>query len=630
MDKKDETPETPDIHIEDDNQGNTLDITDSTADVQLSPTETNAEVASVEAQSVDGADEKIEQIEQTPAPVLPVKQPGKLRRFIGTKKGKLTAALLGLVVILAGLLSVPFTRYALAGYVIKKDVAVRVIDAQTKKPVTEANVVLGTVSGKTDNEGSATLSQVPVGEYRLTITKKYYEDTTTEYIVPVIAEPQSVTTELAATGRQVTLSVTDKISGKPVTDATVTASDTSATTDADGTAVIVLPADKDVVTGIVKHSGYNDVSVELKVTEDVTANTVSATPAGTLYYLTKKTGKINVAKANLDGSDEKVVVEGTDKEDDHNTVLIASRDWKYLALLSRRDGGEKPKLFVINTANGEMKVADEGKADFSLIGWSGRHFAYTVDRQRANFWDDKGQALKSYDAEASKLTTIDETSGSGTGSHDYAHQRLSYVRVVGERIVYSKDWNLSQSYQYNGQLADKKGQLLSVKVGTADKKVVKEFDPVMYGYLEVASYRPDELYLKWSTEGKESFYSYADGEVKDAPSLTTTAFYDITNRNYFGSPNGTKTYWSEVRNGKNVHLVGDANGENGKEVLTSADYAPYGWFTDNYLLVSKAGSELFIAPADKVFTESETPLRVTDYHKPIVNFPGFGYGYGGN
>jgi hypothetical protein len=45
-------------------------------------------------------------------------------------------------------------------------------------------------------------------------------------------------------------------------------------------------------------------------------------------------------------------------------------------------------------------------------------------------------------------------------------------------------------------------------------------------------------------------------------------------------------------------------------------------------LVSKNSSELYIMPKSGI-NEKLQPLKVTDYHKPVQNFYGYGGGYGG-
>src|SRR6202008_1449233 len=111
-----------------------------------------------------------------------------------------------------------------------------------------------------------------------------------------------------------------------------------AETDKDGKATVVLPVGTTTKKATLSLKGYNNKEGELQVSDkEIKKNGLTITPSGRVYLLSKKSGKIDVVKTNLDGSDRKPVLAGTGKEEDRGTVLLASRDWKYLALLSRRD-----------------------------------------------------------------------------------------------------------------------------------------------------------------------------------------------------------------------------------------------------------------------------------------------------
>src|SRR6185295_2559549 len=109
--------------------------------------------------------------------------------------------------------------------------------------------------------------------------------------------------------------------------------DTEATTADDGKAVLVVPADKQEDAVTLSGDGFNTISATLKVTtEEVEANSFKVAPSGKIYFLSNASGKIDLVKSNLDGTDRQTVLAGTGKEDKLNTVLLASRDWKYVAL----------------------------------------------------------------------------------------------------------------------------------------------------------------------------------------------------------------------------------------------------------------------------------------------------------
>jgi Tol biopolymer transport system component len=90
------------------------------------------------------------------------------------------------------------------------------------------------------------------------------------------------------------------------------------------------------------------------------------------------------------------------------------------------------------------------------------------------------------------------------------------------------------------------------------------------------------------------------------------------------SPSGSNSFWAEARDGKSALFVGDQDGKNPKQVASLSEYTSYGWFTDDYLLVSKGSSELYI-----MSKAGGKPQKITDYYKPSVNYQGYGGGYGG-
>jgi hypothetical protein len=123
----------------------------------------------------------------------------------------------------------------------------------------------------------------------------------------------------------------------------------------------------------------------------------------------------------------------------------------------------------------------------------------------------------------------------------------------------------------------------------------------------------------------QSYYAYANGKVTSKGNLDSEFNEYYQNRKtYLLSPSGDNTFWVEPRDGKNTLFVGDENGDNGKQIASLSDYSNYGWFTDDYLLASKNSSELYI-----MSKSGAGAVKITDYHKPAVSFPGYGGGYGG-
>jgi hypothetical protein len=539
------------------------------------------------------------------------------------------------ILIVVGLLAaIPPTRYLLAGTVLRKNFNVLVTDSQTHKPVTSASITLEGKKATTNNKGIATI-KANVGHAKLAVSKKYYTGASKSVLIPIGSQKQAEQISLTATGRQVPVVVNNKITGKPAANITVSAQGTEAKTDAKGELTLVLPAGKGAVDATLSGRGYNKAKVTVKVTSAADpANTFTVTPSGKLYFLSNATGNIDVVKTDLDGANREVVLAGTGKEDKYNTVLLASQDWQYLALQSKRDGGDNPKLYLINTSNDAVTTMDEGDVDFTITGWSGHYFVYSVNRHNVQQWQPSRQALKSYDAENSKNITIDQTAAAGNGNPYYFTESFTNVSIVKGDVVYGKNIYGVSLNDVNGHQAT----LNAAKADGSDKQAVKgwsfsspfaQYYGTVNGNVDLRQYEPGGVYAAvnfapQTANPDTNLYEYENGKVSTVSGKNSSNIYDGDYLTYLLSPSNDKSFWAEARDGKNSLFVGNADGSGGKSVAASTEYQPYGWYSQKYLLMSKGGSELYVMSA-----AGGTPLKITDYYRPGLSFVGYGSGYGG-
>jgi len=533
---------------------------------------------------------------------------------------------LTILAILTLVLAIPLTRYPLLGTIISRNFSVIVIDSQTGKPVSSADVRVAGKSAKTDANGRASL-KVKVGNTQLNIQKKYYKDLSTKVLVPIGSVRDPLRQKIEATGRQVPIVVRNKVTGQPLSNANIAAAGTEVKTGKDGKVTIVLPADKSKQEAFITAEGYNGAKATITVTDkDVADNMFNITPSGKLYFLSKLSGKIDVVKTDLDGTNRQTVLAGTGKEEEAGTVLLASRDWKYLALISRR-AGLQARVYLIETANDKLTVIDEGNASFTAVGWSNDKFIYTVNRNTVQLWQAKKFALKSYNASTKNLVTLDETDVVGTGQYYYGDESFGQVYVLDNQLIYTKNW--STYYDSPTLIGNQQAKIISVKPDGTAKTTLKSVgvpdgESLSSLSFDSISHKADAIYFR-IYDGANSFYEFEDGKISENKSLDDDKFYNSDYLTYIVSPDGKQSFWSERRDGKNMFFVGDIRGENSKQVATLNEYNPYGWYTDDYLLVSKGGSELYIMSV----SGSKTPYKVSDYHKPNYDFRGYGYGYGG-
>jgi hypothetical protein len=621
-DQVNEVPETPDVK----------EAAVSSSDVSLATDapDPKTDAAVDEIMKTDGDDALEAQDASADAVVMQLSPWERFKNgwrawWANPKKRYLT---LGAVVLMIGaVFAVPVTRYDTLGLVLKKPVTIRTVDSKTGAPVSGVTVMLAGRSAETDANGLVTL-QVSLGSKTLEVSKSYYKGTATKQLVTLSASRNNFKASLTALGRQVRVKVVDKVSGKPVSGATVMVGNSKAKTDTSGGVTVVTPVSNGTQTATVSVKGYNDAKVSIAVGGDLAKNTFAVLPSGKLYFLSNLSGRIDVVKTNLDGTDRQVVLEGTGNEDRYSTSLLASRDWKYLALLAKRDGKSASVYMIDTTNNDKLTTIDQGDASFSFVGWSNDRFIYQVNRNSVQVWQSNRQALKSLDAASGQTLLLDQTQASGTSGSDYMGQNFGNVYLFGNQVVYPKSWAKAS---YTSSLSSNQGELDAINADGSGHKVLKSFSysgqNTYYDSISVSTqpYEVGGLYIETDNNGaNQTFYKYEGGKVVTDASITADSYYNNPYSTYLLSPSGGSTFWSDQRDGKNMLFTGDQNGEKSKTIASLSDYSAYGWFTDNYLLVSKNSSELYIMGKD-----GGTPLKITDYYKPSINYQGYGGGYGG-
>lgn len=553
-----------------------------------------------------------------------LEKPNAFKRFCGWLwQKKFIVAPLLVIAILGVLAAIPTTRYGMTSWFWKESIVIRVIDDGNNRPVTEATVRVAGQTIKTDAKGNAKMT-VAVGMQELNIQKKNYQTKTNSIEVPLFARGKQYDTEFHATGRISDIIITNRISGKAIKAALISVSkDDQARTDDSGKAQVVVPTKKPTTTATVTAEGYQDSQISIKQGQK---NELQLTPTGKLYFLSKQRGVIDIVKTNLDGSDRQTVVPGTGEESDGETYLLASRDWRYLLLSAKRSTGKTASLYLFDTVKGSFETIDEGKANFSLIGWSGHNFFYSVGRTDKTDGDNGQTALKMINASSRKISVLDENQSVAMGMAGWYRQHFGNFYITEKGVVYAKTWSRAGFTGFISMPTDKTAEVIQVNSDGLGKKILKSYPAQTISYINAKLYEPQEIYFRIQKLSEEP-PSYAELENGVYREGVNGDKYDSQYPTFIISPTGTQAFWSESRDGKNTLLLGGKNAENQQEVAAKSEFTPYGWFTDDYLLMQKANSELYITTSAQLKVGVQ-PVKVSDYHKP-ASFYGYGYGYGG-
>lgn len=600
------------------------DPEDSTSD-PVSPTTPDSEVSSEQnGQELDPPIEDKPDLDKVKTNQTNRNLTSKFRILIHKKQLVIPIVV---IVVLAVISIVPIFRYSVVGLFRSQRYSIEVLDNQTNQPVIGAIVTLAGKSTTTNSHGEAGLS-VKVGHQSLVISKKYYATENSKVLVAIFNHGLNKY-KLVATGRQVPITIDNKISGQPVSGITVKTSDSEAITGTNGQTQIVLPADKSTVQATLSGNGYNNLAATIDVVnQQVKQNTFEVVPVGSIYYLSNLNGTLDVVKTNLDGSGTKTVLAGTGYETPQNTVMLASRDWKYLILNSVRNSDGNSELNLIDTTNNDKVTSvDNGNATFSSIGWINDDFIYLVQRNGYNPWQPGAESIKSYDAQSGKITILKTTTASGTSDNDAVYEDIfsNSIEIVGEKVAYTTTWYTYPGYtSVNGQ----QNTLNIINPDGSSAKVVNSVDSTSDYYGSIYLYKPNELVVEDYSQNNNSstYYIYNSDNnsynITSDPQIINYA-QSQTFPTYLQSPAGTKTFWSTAADSQYLLYIGDQDGNNQNQINGLGPYSAYGWYTDNYLIVSKNNDELYIMPVN-----GGTPQKVADYQQTGENFTGYGGGYG--
>lgn len=304
--------------------------------------------------------------------------------------------------------------------------------------------------------------------------------------------------------------------------------------------------------------------------------------------------------------------------------MLASNDWRFLALYSIRDS-KLAKLYLIDTATDKLSLIDEGDASYSVIGWSGHYLAYQVTRNNVPYWQANRASIKSFNADTRKVNTLASTAAAGTYEYDAQYESFDYaLALLGNRLVFTRRW-----YQYYPGLPSGHQNTLSwVRLDGSGAADLKTADSATTAFGQPTLIKPNQA-AYYATSLAQSTTNQATDYFTLSDAGTSTKVESVRGISspeeairYLVSPNGERTFWSEARDGKFTLFSGDKNGDQPKQLAALSEFRTYGWLTNDYLLVSKHNSELYIVPADF----SSAPYKVTDYHIPSY---GYGGGYGG-
>lgn len=523
------------------------------------------------------------------------------------KKKWFYLVLVALIIIV--IFAIPYTRYKVLGLFIKKEVKIEVIDSINNTPVSGAKVSINNKNYLTNGEGDLNL-KLGVGYYNLNIEKNYYDAYSSNVLIG-LGSNQTDKIKLVANGRRISFKVLNAITSAPLSSIKISSSNVSSYTSKTGLANLVLPPSSKKYNLIFSGSGFNNQTAAFSYSPANPVQTVKMVPSGTVYYLNQSNGLINVVSSNLDGTNSKILLDGTSSMNINTTFLYPSSNLDYLVLLAERSSSTTG-LYLINTKTGSVNEFDSADSNHYInpIGWIGNYFIYELSSNMANV---AGSAqIKSYDTLNKQSIMLDQNQTSGSGLSE-VYQTFNYFNVINNMLVYSTQWFQSSTSVPNNI----SNTLREVSANGSGKKDIYSVNAQTNSINSLVEYLPNSLYFgDYSFQNNQpKIYSYSNGSVSAQSSLGSNVLY-AQYPIYHISSDGSHSAWSENQNGKPTVFWADQNGSNKKQSQIPPGYDLVGWYNNSYLILSK-DNKLYVAYYQG---EPGNPLEIAPYAGLNINY----------
>ena len=488
-----------------------------------------------------------------------------------------------LITILLVIFIIPFSRYKILGFFIKKDIKIEILDSLNKTPVSGAKIFINGKSYLSNGQGDLSL-KLSVGYYTLSVKKEYYNSYSSNMLVGFNSNQKDLI-KLVANGRRLSLKVLNVITNAPIPTVKITAPKLISFTSNLGEANLVLPASETKYLLNISAEGYNPKSVTLTYSPKDTLQSIKLTPAGLVYYLNQSNGLINVMSSNLDGTSPKILVHGTPSMNLNTTFLFPSSNWQYLVLQTSR-APLTSGLYSINTRTGSMNefASISNSQSITSLGWINNYFVYEIFAQY-NPSSPGAIQVKSYNALNGQNILLDQNQVQGNGLSS-VYQQFSFFNIIKNELVYSTQWIPSQP---NVPIPTGLNNTLRVvDPNGTNKKDVFSTSAQTNKIDSVIRYLPNALYFgDYSTQSAQpTIYNFVNNAILSQGTSNSNILYNQY-PSYQLSSNTFLSAWNQNQNGQISVFWSNQNGSNKKLSQIPSGYSVLGWYGNSYLLLAK-------------------------------------------
>lgn len=519
------------------------------------------EIVAEESDAVLAAEDLEREIEDEDELDKP-KKPPKARGPIGRFFARPLARWLLFFGILAGIASVaiiPDSRYLVLNTAgVRSTLQLKVIDNGTLQPLKNVSITAGGASAQTDSEGFAKLTGVRLGKTTLLIEKRAFSRVEKPIVVGWGSNPLQ-DFHIQAVGAQYTFLIKDYLNGKPIDGAQAASGDGNASSDKNGEIILTLDTanqeDSEQVSVDISADGYRTETVSFTVSNKETQS-VELVPARKHTFVSKRSGKFDVYTVDVDGKNEKKIVEGTGLERDDITLIPHQKEPVAAFVATRENvrngsGYLLSTLYIIKSDSGELTKIDQSEK-IQIIGWSkDGHLVYVKVASGASASDPQRYRLMSFNT--SNFTDTKELAASNA---------FNDALMAGDRVYYAP----SDSFQ-----DDPESGVFAIDPTGQNKQTLLDQEAFA---LQRTSYETLDI------NTGETWYTYVFGSQAGAKA-GQPAVAGVS-KLYADNPSNNFSLWADERDGKGILLAYDRSTKEDRQLVSRSGLkAPVYWLNDS-------------------------------------------------
>lgn len=505
----------------------------------------------------------------------------RISAFWHNKKARnSTIAGLFALVFIAG--AVPVSRYFILNlFGVRASMSLRVIDDKTDQPLKNVEVSIDNKSAKTDIAGEVKLEKIHLGKQQLSVNKPAFADSSQTVVIGWGSNPRS-DVALQEVGSRYTFEIKDYVSGKPVANAEAVSGEASANANDQGEAVLVVADQSQEQISIqVRAPNYRTETFNLEV-GDKEVHQLSLVPARKQAFVSKRSGKYDLYKIDVDGKNEHRVLAGTGSENEDTTVILPSPNSDTIAYVSTRgdkhneDGFALASLMIINLDDNKIDTIDHSER-VQLIDFTGDRLVYVKIGEGQSAASPNRHQLISYDIKTKKTKELARTN-------------------------YFNDVLYAEGSIYYAPSEYKASSVGLFKINPDGSGITLIYDKEVWSLFRTS-------YDKIDASVGQDWYEY------DINNASFNALYgappEQKSRIYVDSPDGKKSAWVDNRDGKGVLLAYDlSTGEDMTIQTQSGLVNPISWLDNDHLVYRVANTD---ETADYVISLSgSSPKKIRD------------------